>query len=285
VGSTQDLQILPTGRALGAEVRGVDLTVPIPPRRGRMILDAYFEHQALFFRGQTLTDQQLLEFSRLFGEPMADYRPKDYHSELDTDVPHLVDVVSNVIIDGKPIGALGAGEVIWHSDTVPLPNSALVLHALEVPEEGGINTRIASTRAAYDALPDELRERVHNRILVHGRQDYKLEDDGNPVIEDPSKSPGPWFPLVRTHGDTHRPGLFLGRQGNGYIIDLPVKESNALLEQIWTHVTRAEFVWEHEWQVGDVLVWDNRCTVHSRGRIGQGRRRLHRTTVSGEWPR
>ena len=161
----------------------------------------------------------------------------------------------------------------------------MVLHALEIPEQNGANTRLASTRAAYDALPDDLRKQVEHRILIHGRQDYKLVIEGEAADIDPSLSPGPWFPPVRTHGDTGRKCLFLGRQGDGYIIDMTVEESNSLLDAVWTHVTRAEFIWEHEWAPGDVLVWDNRCTVHSRGVIGEGRRRSHRTTVSGEWPR
>lgn len=279
------LAVIPSGFALGAEVRGADLSAPLDAESGQTIIKAFLDHQAIYFRGQSLSDEQLVEFSRLFGEPMADHRPKDYYSELDTSMPDLVDVVSNVVIDGKPIGALGAGEVIWHSDTVPLPNGALVLYALEIPEPDGINTRLASTRAAYDALPENLRSQVDGRILIHGRQDYKLVDDGEAADIDPSLSPGPWFPLVRTHGDTGRKALFLGRQGDGYIIDMTLKDSNVLLDTIWAHVTQSAFIWEHVWARGDVLVWDNRCTVHSRAKIGKGRRRLHRTTMSAEWPR
>src|SRR5262245_36532106 len=221
------LEIIPSGAVLGAEISGLDLAAPLDETSKRAIIDAFLEPQAIYFREQNLTDGQLVALSGEFGKVMPDYRPKDYHPELDTALPDLIDVVSNVITDGKPIGALGAGEVVWHSDTVPLPNSALVLHALEIPEHGGVNTRIASTRSAYDALPADLRARVQDRILIHGRQGYKLEKDDQLQAIDPSQSPGPWFPLVRTHGDTGKKGLFLGRQGDGYIIDLPVTESKA----------------------------------------------------------
>ncbi len=278
-------EIIPSGAALGAEVRGVNLAEPLVDDTREAIIDAYHQHQAIFFRGQTLTDQQLVNFSAIFGKVIADHRPRDYYPELDTDMPDLVDVVSNVSIDGKPIGALGSGEAIWHSDTVPLPNGALILHALEIPTASASDTRIANTQAAYAAMPKEMRSRLEGRALIHGRQDYSLvKQDGASEI-DPSQSPGPWFPLVRTHIATGKKGLFLGRRGDCYIVDMAIDESNALLEDIWKHVTQPAFVWSHAWSVGDVLVWDNRCTVHSRGAISEGRRRLHRTTTAGEWPR
>lgn len=278
-------EIIPSGAALGAEIRGVNLTEPLDDATKDTIIDAYHQHQAVFFRDQNLTDRQLISFSGIFGEVIADHRPKNYHPELDTDVPDLVDVVSNVSVDGISIGALGSGEAIWHSDTVPLPNAALILHALEIPTQSTSDTRIANTQAAFAAMPEKMRQRLEGRVLIHGRQDYSLvKEDGGPEI-DPSQSPGPWFPLVRTHIATGKKGLFLGRRGDCYIVDMDVAESNALLEEIWNHVTQPEFVWSHQWSVGDVLVWDNRCTVHSRGAISEGRRRLHRTTTAGEWPR
>ncbi|MBS34865.1 MAG: taurine catabolism dioxygenase TauD [Thiotrichales bacterium] len=279
------LEILPSGGALGAEIRGVDLSKPLGNDTGQAIVSAFHQHQVIFFKGQSLTDTALLEFSSLFGKPLADHRPKDYHPELATDVPDLVDVVSNIVEDGKPIGALGNSEAIWHSDTVPLPNSACALYALELPEVSPPTTRFASALAAFEAMPEELRTRLEGRIIIHGRQDYSLEKGDFDAEIDPSLSPGPWFPLVREHVATGRRGVFLGRQGDCYIVDLSVEESNELLEEIWSRVTHPDFVYEHHWSVGDVLVWDNRCTLHSRGKIVAGRRRLHRTTMSGEWPR
>lgn len=275
--------VTPTGAALGAEVMGVDLSKPLSEVEKEQVRRAFLDHKVLFFRGQTLTDPQLLDFSSIFGEVLYDPRPVDYHRELDTDYPGLIDVVSNVEIEGKPIGALGNGEAVWHTDTMPFPNSALILHGLEVPDTGS-NTRFVNTAAVYRALPADLTKRIDRRIVVHGRRNYTLDADAPQEEFDPSQSPGPWFPLVRRHGETGEPALFLGREGDGYIVGLPVAESTALLAEIWSYIQKPEFRWEHEWRKGDVLVWDNRCTVHSRGKVVAGRRRMHRTTVAGEWP-
>ncbi|HWA45453.1 MAG TPA: TauD/TfdA family dioxygenase [Hypericibacter adhaerens] len=282
---TAAIDVIPTGAALGAEVRGVDVSRELDAGGKTAIKAAYLKHKAIFIRGQQLDDEQLLAFSAIFGRVLRDDRPVDYHRELDTRYPGIVDVVSNVEIDGKPIGALGSGEAIWHSDTMPIPNSALILHGLEIPARGS-NTRFVNMTAAYAALPEDFKQQIDRRIVIHGRTNYDLVKKDKPEKIDPSQSPGPWFPLVRTHGDTGEKSIFLGRQGDGYIVGLPVEESNALLERIWNHVTQPKFQWEHEWRQGDVLVWDNRCTIHSRGAvIPGGRRRLHRTTVEGEWPR
>lgn len=278
-----DIVVTPSGAALGAEISGVDLSRTLTEDEKAQVLRAFLDHKAIYFRDQNLSDPELLEFSSVFGEPLFDSRPVDYHRELDTEFSGLIDVVSNVEVDGKPIGALGAGEAVWHTDTVPMPNSALILHGLEVPS-GGPNTRFVNTAAVYRALPEALKRRIARSIVIHGRRDYDLIAGGEKEAFDPSQSPGPWFPLVRKHGETGEQALFLGRQGDGYLVGLPVEESDAILEEIWSYVLRPEFRWEHSWQQGDVLVWDNRCTVHSRGKVVAGRRRMHRTTVSGEWP-
>jgi taurine dioxygenase len=281
---TAAIDVIPTGAALGAEVRGVNLAEECNMTARSAIRAAFLEHKAIFIRGQQLDDDQLLRVSEIFGRVLRDDRPVDYHPELDTKYPGVVDVVSNLEIDGKPIGALGSGEAIWHSDTMPIPNGALLLHGLEIPPHGS-NTRFINMAAAYAALPEDFKQRIDRRIVIHGRNNYDLVKKEKTEAIDPSQSPGPWFPLVRRHGETGEKSIFLGRQGDGYIIGLPVEESNALLEQIWAHVTQPRFQWEHQWRQGDVLVWDNRCTVHSRGAvIPGGRRRLHRTTTESEWP-
>ncbi len=284
---TGAIEIVPTGGALGAEIRGLDLSQPLGDAARAIVLEAWYQYHLLVFRGQSLTDPQLVAFSRIFGEPMVDHRPVDYHRHLDTEMPELVDVISNVTVDGKPIGALGAGEAIWHTDTVPVPNAALILHALEVPEAGG-ETRFCNMTAAYEALSPEMKARIEGLISIHSRTHDLTNAVKAGIAADHDKrlSPGPWFPIVRTHGVTGRRSIFLGQRGSGYVVDLSVEESDALLEELWAHATQPRFVWEHRWRVGDVVVWDNRCTAHSRGAFQpSGRRRLHRTTVRGEWPR
>lgn len=279
-----EIRVTASGAALGAEVSGVDLSAPLSEADREAIRIAFLDHKVIFFRGQSLSDPQLLEFSKLFGEVLYDPRPVDYHRELDTDFPGLIDVVSNVEIDGKQIGALGSGEAMWHTDTMPFPNSALILHGLEVPDNGS-NTRFINTAAAWASLSPALKEKVARAIIVHGRRNYSLNAEDKDVDFDRSQSPGPWFPLVRRHGETGEQALFLGRESDNYIVGLPVEESDAILAEIWAHLLKPDFLWEHVWQQGDVLVWDNRCTLHSRGAVkAGGRRRMHRTTVSGEWP-
>lgn len=278
------IEVIPTGGALGAEVRGIDASQPCDEAARTAIKQAFLRHKAIFLRDQHLDDDQLLAFSAIFGRVMRDDRPVDYRRDLDTKYPGIVDVVSNVEIDGQPIGALGAGEAIWHSDTMPVPNGALILHGLEVPPTGS-NTRIANMTAAYAALPKDFQDKIARHILIHGRTNYDLVRKDQPEKIDSSQSPGPWFPLVRRHGETGEKSVFLGREGDGYIIGLPTPESDQVLTEIWRHVTQPRFIWEHEWRQGDVLVWDNRCTLHSRGKIVPGgRRRMHRTTCEAEWP-
>lgn len=281
---SSQIEVRPTGAALGAEIRGVDLSAGIGAAEKAAIRAAFLQHKVIVLRRQTLDDDQLIGFSEIFGPVLRDDRPVDYHPELDTPYPGLVDVVSNIEVDGKAIGALGSGEAVWHTDTVPLPNSALILYGLEVPEDGP-NTRFANMSAAYAALDEDFKREIDRQILIHGRTNYDLTKGDQQATADPSQSPGPWFPLVRTHGDTGERSLFLGREGDGYLVGLPLPRSNEILAKIWAHATQPRFVWEHVWQRGDLVAWDNRCTLHSRGAIrAGGRRRLHRTTVGGEWP-
>ena len=246
------------------------------------------EHLVLVFRGQRLTDPQLIAFSRRFGDlHVIDPSVMDYNRRLGDDVPEI-DVISNIVVDGVPLGALGAGEAAWHTDMSMFeePASATFLYAIEIPASGG-NTRFANMYRAYEMLPEPLKRRVEGRRSIHDiaytaagavRKGYE------PVV-DKSQGPGARHPIVRTHPVTGRKSLYLGRAGYGYILGLPVEESDHLLAELWHSMTRPELIWEHEWRVGDVLLWDNRCTMHSRGAFDPNARRLlHRTTVKGERP-
>lgn len=279
--STGGIEVVPTGAGLGAEIRGVDLSQPLSDEQKGVIKQAYLDHLAIFIRGQKLTDRQLVDFSAYFGPVLKEERLAGTNRELGTDLPEYIDIISNVKVDGKTVGVAGTGELQWHTDTLPLPNSALILHAWEAPESGSA-TKFANGYAAYEALSDEVKARIDGRILLHSRI-ADLQGDVPHYDRDFSNCVGPWFPLVRVHGETGRKGLFLGREGQGHIIGFSSEESNNLLRQLWEHQVKPEFRWDHNWQTGDVLVWDNRCTVHSRGHF-EGRRVLHRTTCGGEWP-
>ena len=160
---------------------------------------------------------------------------------------------------------------------------ASLLYALEVPPEGG-ETGFANMYLAYQTLPSKLKAAVEGRMLKHDST-YNSAGElrrGFKEVSDPREAPGAVHPIVRVHPDTGRKALFLGRRRNGYIEGLPLEESEVLLDALWAHATRDDFTWYQEWQPGDLIVWDNRCTLHRRNAFDPNCRRLmHRTQIKG----
>ncbi|PYS28002.1 MAG: taurine catabolism dioxygenase TauD [Acidobacteria bacterium] len=277
------IEIIPTGKALGAEIQGIDLR-EIRADEFESIYRAWLDHQVLLFREQQLTDEDLIGFSRRFGE--LDWAPIQETGRRFVDGYPEIYIVSNVIENGEPIGSLGAGEASWHTDMSYLedPPKASILYALEVPPEGG-NTYFCSMYRAYDSLPGELRRRIEGFTLKHDAtyNSGGYVRHGAAAIDDPLNSPGNYHPLVCTHPETRRRFLYLGRRRNAYISGLAVPESEALLDELWSHATQEACVWHSVWQVGDLVLWDNRCTMHRRDPFDAGSRRvMHRTQIKGE---
>ena len=275
------IEVRKIGEALGAEVSGVDLSQPLVPELFAEIRKAWLEHLVLRFRGQALSDPQLLAFSRLFGE-LDPPGPNPYGKPFLPEQPDM-NVISNIKADGVPIGGLGDGEAIWHADMtyVERPPMAAILHALEVPPSGG-DTYWANMYLAYETLPAELKRKVEGRVAVHDAtyNSAGLRRKGYKEVTDPREAPGAHHPLVRVHPETGRKCLFLGRRRNSYVVGLPFAESEALLDEIWRHATQPELTFRQKWRVGDVLVWDNRCTLHRRDAFDPSARRLmHRTQI------
>jgi taurine dioxygenase len=275
------IEVRKIGEALGAEVSGVDLSQPLAPESFAEIRKAWLEHLVLRFRGQMLSDPQLLAFSRLFGE-LDPPGPNPYGKPFLPEQPDM-NVISNIKADGVPIGGLGDGEAIWHADMtyVERPPMAAILHALEVPPSGG-DTYWANMYLAYETLPAALKRKVEGRVAVHDAtyNSAGLRRKGYKEVADPREAPGAHHPLVRVHPETGRECLFLGRRRNSYIVGLSLAESEALLDEIWRHATQPELTFRQEWRVGDVLVWDNRCTLHRRDAFDPSARRLmHRTQI------
>ena len=276
------LQVRRIGDALGAEIDGIDLSRPIAPELFAEIRRAWLEHLVLRFRAQQLTDPQLLAFSRLFGE-LDPPGPNPYGRPFLPAHPEM-NVISNIKAeDGVPIGGLGDGEAIWHADMtyVDTPPMAAILHALEVPPSGG-DTYWANMYLAYEALPSSLKRQIEDRKAVHDAtyNSAGLRRKGYEEISDPREAPGAHHPLVRTHRETGRRCLFLGRRRNSYIVGLPLPHSEALLDELWAHATQPQFTFRQEWRAGDVLIWDNRCTLHRRDPFDPSARRLmHRTQI------
>ena len=284
------MNVIPTGRALGAEITGIDLSKDISPAQREFIFNAYIENLVLLFRGQRLSFSDLLRLRELFGPPgqaanqLLGLGRKKY---LPDEVPDDITIISNIVdADGKPIGALGDGEAFWHTDSsfTENPISASLLHAIEVTEEGG-ETAFLNMYKAYDEMPAGLAARIEgkyaNHSKVHNSAGVRRPEFAD--VTDPSKAPGVKHPIARTHPVTGRKCLYLGRRLNSYIFGLTLKESEALLDELWAHTCQDKYAWQHKWRVGDLLVWDNRCTMHHRNAFAPNARRLmHKSTTAGE---
>ena len=277
------MEVRPTGVALGAEIRGVDLTA-IDDQDFADIHQAWLDHQVLLFRGQSLDDEQLIAFSRRFGE--LDWAPVQESGRRFVEGRPEIYIVSNVIENGVPIGSLGAGEAVWHTDMsyLPDPPKASILYALELPPKGG-NTGFVSMYAAYEALPAASQQRIRGMSLKHDGtyNSGGYVRQGVDAVDNPLTSPGAVHPLVCKHPETGRSALYLGRRRNAYITGLPLAESEALLDELWSYADREDLAWYNQWRVGDLVLWDNRCTMHRRDPFDPDTRRImHRTQIKGE---
>jgi taurine dioxygenase len=277
------IQIIPTGAALGAAVNGVDLRHLTDAAFAR-IMDAWHQHSVLLFRSQTLSDQELIAFSRRLGD--LDWAPIQETGRRFVEGMPEIYIVSNVKVNGEPIGSLGDGEAVWHTDMsyLEVPPKASMLYALEIPPTGG-NTSFCSMYAVYDALPARLKERTAGLKIKHDGtyNSGGYVRQGVTPTDDPRTSPGAVHPLVCTHPATGRRMLYLGRRRNAHLVELELADSERLLDELWEFVARPDFAWEHVWRVGDLVLWDNRCTMHRRDAFDPTSRRImHRTQVKGD---
>lgn len=273
------IEVMPMNAALGAEVRCGDVR-DMNEATAQEFRDAWHRHLVLLIRGQTLTDPELIQFGRHFGTLLLGTRRPAGMKPRDERVPEI-NVISNVIERGLKIGNLGDSEALWHTDRShqAAPLSAAILYALEVPPAGG-DTSWGNMYAAFDTLPQDVKQRIAGLTIRH---DESLDSAGNPRADFTGK--GADHPIVRTHPDTGCSALYLGRRTNSRINGLPQNESDARLDYLWAHATQPQFVWRHRWRVGDLLIWDNRCTIHHRQAFDPATRRImHRLQVTGTPP-
>ena len=288
--------VRPTGAALAADIEGIDLAGALTPEAVAAIKAAWADHLVLRFRGQRLSDEDLLRFSRHLGEldwaPIAAARTRapgaDREIEVTPEGHQYVLIISNVIEDGVAIGQLGAYEALWHTDMsyIPEPPSASALYSLEVPPAGG-DTGFCNMYRTYETLAPELRRQIAGQLCRHDASRNSAGELRRGFVDapDPSQTIGAEHPLVRTHPVTGRKALFLGRRRNAYIADLPLADSEALLDALWAHATKSEFAWYQQWLVGDLILWDNRCVMHRRDAFDPATRRvMHRTQIKGDRP-
>jgi taurine dioxygenase len=283
----KDMEIVRTGAALGADVWGVDLS-DMDDATFAKIHQAWLDHNGVLrFPCQKLDDDRFLAFAARFGE--LDLAPITVTgTQWKPEYPHLA-VISNVTVDGKPIGSLGSYESKWHTDMSynELPPKASMLYAIELPLEGG-DTGFGSTGAAYDALPQAMKKRLVGLTCKHDASHNsvgQVRKGYQEVYENREDIPGAVHPLVAEHPETGRKVLYLGRRARAFICELPQDESDDLLDELFAHVAKPEFTWTQKWRLGDVVVWDNRCTVHRRDALDPNERRLlHRAQIKDSHP-
>jgi len=274
------VEVVPTG-TVGAEVKGVDMA-----NASRSEVDAikraWYQHDVLVFRDQKLGDDDLLAFSRNFGT--LDPPPNQGAGRKSPPGYPDIYVISNVL-DGKgePIGALGDGDAAWHTDMsyIAEPPDASMLYSLEIPARGG-DTWFCGMKAALAKMPRELVERIRKLDIKHdGTYDSGgYVRKGMTASRDPRTSVGTPHPIVIRHPVSGDKALYLGRRLNAYIVGLELEESERLLDRIWSYVDAA--VYKHRWALGDLVLWDNRTTMHRRDAFDpKARRVMHRTQIKG----
>jgi alpha-ketoglutarate-dependent taurine dioxygenase len=279
------MTLTPLTPAVGVEIGNVDLTA-LSAAEFAQVETAWHRHSVLLFRGQKLSDDDLLDFGRRFGE--LDPPPNQERGRQSPPGYPDIYVVSNVLDQkGEPIGALGAGEAVWHTDMsyLDLPPDASMLYSLEIPPTGG-NTYFCGMQAAWQAMPIELKCKVAGRRIKHDGtfNSGGYVRQGVTPTDDPHKAPGAWHPAVCIHPVSGVPALYLGRRRNSFVEGLSQADSDALLDELWRFVERPEFVYAHRWRLGDLVLWDNRSTMHRRDPFDNAARRvMHRTQIKGKW--
>ncbi|MBI4193654.1 MAG: TauD/TfdA family dioxygenase [Betaproteobacteria bacterium] len=293
---------VPTGAALGAEIQGVDFSLPVPEDVKQALREAWARYLVLLFRNQDIDDHQFLAAAGVFGPP-HEAASRKYHLNAGRKIDNKymisqhpsVSIISNLDENGIPVkdnGSLGSYEVVWHTDNsyVEVPPAGSMLYALVVPANGGGDTSFNNQYLAYDELPEELKHAIEGKDQVHdsSRNSAGVLRPGVKLPTTPEEVEGPTHPLVRVHPVTGKRALYLGRRRDwpsNYIVGMSNAESEALLDRLWAHATRPGYAWTHKWRGGDFVLWDNRCCMHYRSEIDSTQPRImHRTTIKGEAP-
>ncbi len=282
----QSFEIVPFDAPLGAEVVGLDLSRPLGDEDFALIHRAHLDHHVLVFRDQQITPDEHVAFSRRFG-------PLQQHVLYQFALPDHPEVliVSNVVENGKPIGLGDAGH-FWHSDLSykERPSLGSLLHAQELPAEGG-DTLFANMHLAWDALPEALKQAVEGRRAEHTYlaryAELQARSPWRPNLsaEQIAQVKAVEHPIVRTHPESGRRALFVSEHFTTRIVGLPEDESRALLDELFAHSVREQFVYRHRWREHDLVFWDNRSLMHlAAGTPDHLRRKLYRTTIEGDVP-
>jgi taurine dioxygenase len=274
------LDIVPLSRHIGAEIRGIDLRTKPDPETVEAINQAWLDHLVIVFPGQQLSQEDLVRVTTYFGELGPVHRPPKFCPPGFKSLLPGILMISNIRENGEPIGVLPDGEMMFHHDMIhtPLPSKGTMLYSLEIPSHGG-DTLFASGYAAYDTLDPEVRNRLEGKRATHQYYLGSTQRGDNRGIEVGFEQSHPVF---RMHEDTGRKAIYVNRLMTQRILDMAEDESDKLLNVLFDHAEKQEFQYAHKWRVGDLLLWDNRCSMHARTDFPETERRLMlRTTVRG----
>ncbi len=274
------LEVVPLTKHIGAEIRGIDLRTKPDEETVRAIYQAWLDHLVIVFPDQKLEQEDLIRVTGYFGELGELHRPPKYRPPGFSRILPGIMMISNIRENGEPIGALPDGEMMFHHDMIhaEVPSKATLLYAVEIPSKGG-NTLFASGYAAYDTLDPDIRNRLEDKRALHHYNYGSVQKGDNKGTEAFGEC---IHPVFRTHEDTQRKAVYVNRLMTVKILDVPEDESDRLLNAVFDHSEKREFVYEHEWRLGDLLLWDNRCSTHARTDFPSTERRLMlRTTVKG----
>ena len=274
------IEVVSLSPALGAEIRGVDLREPLDEESVRLIRKAWNEHLVILLRGQELSEDDQVRFGETFGPLNRSAKKRAHHNAKN---PAIM-LISNIRENGQLIGALPDGEMHFHTDQShqETPCSGTMLYALEVPSVGG-DTLFANCYTAYETLSDEMKQKLAGKRALHAYDYDNASTRRGTVLKE--GVPHAVHPVVRTHPETGRKALYVNRLMTLRIEDMDPQESEDILQFLFDHIEQPQFVWGQTWKPGDVLLWDNRCSVHARTDFSAAERRLmRRVTILGEKP-
>jgi taurine dioxygenase len=281
-----DFALRPLAPEIGVEISGVDLWNPLDEATFEAVRDAFHAHCVILIRGQSLTEAEQVLFARNFG-PLASAVNRNSGLSQEHASSFLI---SNVRENGKLIGALPDGEMLFHSDQcyVEQPCMAALLYGIEIPSHGG-ETIFANMYRAYETLPEDLARAIEGRkalnIFEYNEEGGYGQSAMELYAEPPAGAKCFAHPIVRTHPATGRKALYVNRGMTLCIEGMERARSDDLLLRLFDHQEQAQFQYSHSWRVGDLIMWDNRCTLHYAVHdYGEAERVLYRTTICGDVP-
>ena len=262
------------GQSFAVEISGVDLSRDLSNAEFDEIKRIWLEHKIAVFRGQEIGDDALVAFTERFGPLFVHFR-----SQFNDQTRPEIMLISNIKKDGRNLGELGDGDLMWHSDQAysELPVFSTLLYGIEVPNEGG-GTWFCDTAGAYAALPGAMKQRIAGL-----RQNFSVEKTvttQNITLSEEQRQMKPpvQHPLVRTHPLLGRKSLYLSPAHTAGINGMDAAEGDALLGELLEWATQPEFLYHHDWRVGDLVMWDNTSTMHSRDAFSPTERRMLKRT-------